>query len=126
MGTIRNFKIEIFVSSIGVNLSMSRINTYTSNRATVKLTSDGTLTTGPGGTPLKDRYYWACNPVNGSIGESRSYAEDEHSVNLRNTDLSNTPLMNSSMGQRVSRMCAGNESTPSSSQSTSWGQYFSF
>ena len=47
---------------------MSRVNTYTSNRATVKLTSDGTLTTGSGGTPLKDRYYWACTQTNGSIG----------------------------------------------------------
>ena len=120
------FRVEIFVSSIGVNLAMSRVNTYTSNRATVKLTSDGTLTTGIGGTPLRDRYSWACNPVNGSTGESRSYANNEHGVSLPSTDLSNAPLLASSMGQRVNRICSGDESAPSSTVRTQWGQFFSF
>ena len=121
-----NFRVDILVSSIGVNLSMSRVNTYTANGSTVKLTSDGTLTTGAGGTPLKDRYYWACNPVNGSIGEGRTYASDQHNVSLRKTNLDNAPLLRSGLGERIVRICAGNESAPASSATTSWGQSNSF
>ncbi len=120
------YRIEIFVSSIGVNLTMSRVNTYTADRATVKRTADGTLTTGIGGTVLRDRYSWSCNPVNGSTGESRSYATDSHSVGLPKTDLSNAPLRANSFGQRVLRICAGNESAPSSTDSRGWGEFNSF
>ena len=117
-----NFSVQIFVSSIGVNLSMSRVNTYTANGSTVRLTSGGNLTTGAGGTPLRDRYSWAYNPVNGSIGESRTYASDQFNVGLPKTSLDNAPLLSSSLGQRVSRICAGDEAAPSSTTSTSWGQ----
>ena len=120
------YRIEIFVSSIGTNLAMSRTNTYTSNRNYVKLRSDGTLTTGSGGTTLSDRYSWSCNPVNGSTGESRTYAIDSHSVSLPKTDLDNTPLRSSSSGQRVLRICNGQESAPSSTVRTSWGEFNSF
>ena len=120
------YSVEIFVSSIGTNLSMVRTNTYTSNRNYVKLRSDGTLTTGIGGTVLKDNYYWACNPVNGSTGESRSYATDTYSVSLPKTDLSDTPLVESASGRRVLRICNGSESVPSSTVRTSWGEFNSF
>ncbi len=120
------YSVVIFVSSIGTNLTMRRTNTYTSNRAYVKLRSDGTLTTGTGGTVLKDNYNWSCNPVNGSTGESRSYATDTYSVGLPKTDLSNSPLVESSSGRRVLRICNGDESVPSNTVSTSWGEFNSF
>ena len=120
------YRVVIFVSSIGTNLTMGRTNTYTSNRNYVKLRSDGTLTTGLGGTVLRDRYSWSCNPVNGSSGESRTYATDSHSVGLPRTDLSNVPLLESSSGRRVLRICNGEESEPSSTVSTGWGKFHSF
>lgn len=120
------YTVVIFVSSIGTNLTMSRTNTYTSNREYVKLRSDGTLTTGLGGTALRDSYSWSCNPVNGSTGESRSYATDSHSVGLPRTDLSNAPILESSSGQRVLRICNGEESGPSSTVRTGWGEFNTF
>ena len=105
---------------------MRRTNTYTSNRHYVKLRSDGTLTTGIGGTPLTDNYCWSCNPVNGSTGEGRSYATDTYSVGLPKTDLSNAPLVESTSGRRVLRICNGDESVPSSTVSTGWGEFNSF
>ena len=90
-GYYSEYEVTIFVSSIGVNLTMGRTNTYTADRDYVKLASDGTLKTGIGGTVLKDRYFWSCNPVNGSTGESKSYATDEYSVGLPKTDLDNAP-----------------------------------
>ena len=120
------YSVVIFVSSIGTNLTMRRTNTYTSNRNYVKIRSDGTLTTGIGGTVLRDNYYWSCNPVNGSTGESRSYATDTYSVSLPKTDLSNTPLVGSASGRRVLRICNGSESAPSSTVSTGWGEFNSF
>ena len=84
------------------------------------------MTTGIGGTVLRDNYYWSCNPVNGSTGESRSYATDTYSVSLPKTDLSNTPLVGSASGRRVLRICNGSESAPSSTVSTGWGEFNSF
>ena len=121
------YEVRIFVSSIGVNLTMTRTNTYTADRDYVKLASDGTLKTGIGGTVLRDRYYWSCNPVNGSTGESKHYATDEYSVDLPKTDLDNAPLLNSSLGRLVSRMCSGEASAPTSGSATeSWGEFKSF
>ena len=105
---------------------MSRVNTYTANRDTGKLADDGTLTTGTGGTILRDYYSWSCNPVNGSTGENRTYASDQYNVGLTKTDLSNAPLTSHSLGQRVSRICAGTETEPSNSVSASWSQLYSF
>ena len=125
-GYYSEYRIEIFVSSIGTNLSMSRVNTYTSNRDYVKLRTDGTLSTGIGGTPLMDRYYWSCNPFNGSTGESSYYATDEYNVSLPKTDLSNAPLRGSSDGRWLLRICNGDEEAPSSSYRSGWGKHNSF
>ena len=121
------YEVRIFVSSIGVNLTMRRTNTYTADRDYVKLASDGTLKTGIGGTVLKDRYSWSCNPVNGSTGESKTYATDEYSVGLPKTDLDNAPLLNSSLGRLVSRICSGEASAPTTGSATaSWSEFKSF
>ncbi len=122
-GYYSEYRIEVFVSSIGTNLSMSRVNTYTSNRDYVKMRRDGTLWTGIGGTPLTERYYWSCNPFNGSTGEGRYYAADEYSFDLPKTDLSNDPLLRNSLGREVIRMCNGQEEVPSSSVRTGWGEH---
>ena len=121
-GYYSEYRVEIFVSSIGTNLTMSRTNTYTSNRAYVKLRPDGTLITGIGGTPVTDRYYWTCNPFNGSTGEGRHYATDTHSLGLPKTDLSNDPLLRSSLGRRVLRMCNGDEEVPTRTVRSGWSR----
>ena len=124
-GYTSEFRIEIFVSTIGVNLAMTRRNVFTADGATVRLDSDGNMTTGGFGTPLSDRYNWACNPVNGSTGESRHYANDEYNFGLPETDLNNAPLLNHSLGRQVSRICSGDESAPSSTVRTTWTVRFS-
>ncbi|MYC37987.1 MAG: hypothetical protein F4X66_13895 [Chloroflexi bacterium] len=124
-GYTSEFRIEIFVSSIGTNLSMSRWNVFTVGGVKVRLDSDGNLTTKGFGLSLADRYSWACNPVNGSTGESRSYASEEYNVGLPKTDLDNAPLLNHSLGRRVSRICSGQETAPSSTVRTTWTEKFS-
>ena len=124
-GYTSEFRIEIFVSSIGTNLSMSRRNTFTVGGVNVRLDSDGNLTTQGFGTTVADRYSWACNPVNGSTGENRSYASEEYNVGLPKTDLDNAPLLSHSLGRRVSRICSGQETAPSSTVRTTWTEKFS-
>ena len=124
-GYTSEFRIEIFVSSIGTNLSMSRWNVFTVDGVKVRLDSDGNLTTKGFSLSLADRYSWACNPVNGSAGENRSYASEEYNIGLPKTDLDSAPLFNHSDGRWVSRICNGQATAPSSSFSTTWTKKFS-
>ena len=124
-GYTSEFRIEVFVSTIGTNLSMSRRNIFTVGGVNVRLDSDGNLTTQGFGTTVADRYYWSCNPVNGSTGEGKSYASEEYNVGLPKTDLDNDPLFNHSDGRWVSRICAGQATAPSSTFRTTWTQKFS-
>ncbi len=124
-GYTSEFRIEIFVSSIGTNLAMSRRNIFTVGGVKVRLDSDGNLTTQGLGATVADRYSWSCNPVNGSTGENRYYASDEYSFGLPKTDLDNAPLFNHSDGRWVSRICAGQETAPSSTHRTTWTKKFS-
>ena len=123
-GYTSNFRVEIFVSSIGVNLTMSRRNVFTADGFTVRLDSDENLTARGVGLSVADRYYWSCNPVNGSTGESRHYASDDYdaAAGLPKTDLDNAPLRDSSLGRRVIRMCNGEESTPSRTVTSEWSE----
>ena len=123
-GYTSEYRIEIFVSSIGVNLAMTRRNILTVGGTTVRLDSNGNLTTDVFGTVLVDRYSWACNPVNGSTGERSRYASDEHGMGLPRTDLDNSPLFNHSLGRSVSRMCSGDTATPSVTTRTTWTERF--
>ena len=114
------YRITIFVSSIGVNLSMSRWNVFTVGGTRVKLDSDGNLHTRSIGSSLADRYHWSCNPVNSSSGESRYYASDEHGLALSKTNLDSAPLFEHSLGRRVQRICSGEEAAPSSTVERAW------
>lgn len=123
-GYTSNFRVEVFVSSIGVNLTMSRRNVFTADGFTVRLDSDENLTARGVGLSVADRYHWSCNPVNGSTGESRHYASDDYdaAAGLPKTDLDNAPLRDSSLGRRVIRMCNGEESTPSRTVRSEWSE----
>lgn len=123
-GYTSEYRIQVFVSSIGVNLSMSRWNRFTVNGAYVRLDSGGNLTTGGLGSALADRYFWSCNPVNGSSGEGRVYASNEYRSDLPRTDLDNSPLFNHSFGRDVLRMCEGDEPPSSSTTTRTWTERF--